>query len=258
MGKSGGSTQTSNADNYYNQEANNSNQLLQQFNSMYLPMLQQLLPELQGTVNGQNTALTQAAQAPVNAQTSRSLNTIQGNLGGVTNPDALYSDIALGGSQNAGLAGDSMLNSALSALQNLSSMGYGSVNTAQNSLNNAAGGEANLGAYLNQQANAPWQQLLGAAGTAAGAYFGGPAGAAAGAQMFGGGGSGSDPAPGGAPNYNIGAGAGGNVGMPAPNFGAGGGMGPGYAGDSLGGYGSNTSAPISSTGYGGQNGWAGW
>ncbi len=187
MGKSGGGQQINNADQYYQQEANNSNQLMQQFSQMYLPMLQQLIPELQGTLNGQNTPLTQAAQAPVNAQTSRDLNTVQNNLGGVSNANALYNDIALGGQQNAGLAGDSMLNSALSALQNLSGYGYGSVNTAQGSLNNAAGGEGNLGLGLNQQANAGWESLLGAAGTAAGAYFGGPAGAAAGGALFGGG-----------------------------------------------------------------------
>jgi len=105
-----------------------------------------------------------ATEAPVNAQTSRTLNTIQNNLGGVANPNALYSDIALSGQQNAGLAGDNMLSQALNSLQSLFSMGYGGVNTGSSGLNNAAGGEAQLGAVMNNQQNAWWQSILGAAG----------------------------------------------------------------------------------------------
>jgi hypothetical protein len=116
-----------------------------------------------------------AAQAPVNAQTSSILNTIQNNMGGVANPNALYSDIALQGQQNAGLAGDNTLSSALSALQNLFGMGYGGVNTGTNSLNSAAGGEGNLGLALNQQSNALWQDVLGAGATYAGYASGNPA-----------------------------------------------------------------------------------
>ena len=164
MGKNDGLAQINNADQYYQQLAGESNSLFSQFNQMDLPALQQLFPELQGTLNGTNSTLMNAAEAPVNAQTSRMLNTVQGNLGGVTNPNALYSDIAMQGQQNAGLAADQTVGQSLSALQNLIGMGYGGVQTGTGSLNSAAGGEAQLGTAMNNQSNAWWQAILGAAG----------------------------------------------------------------------------------------------
>lgn len=164
MGKKNqGSQQIANSDSYYNQLANESNAMFSQFNNLDLPALQQLFPELQQSLNGQGPLMT-AAQAPVNAATSRALNNVQSNLGGVANPNALYSDIALSGQQNAGLAGDQMLQSSLAALQNLISMGYGGVNTGTSALNNAASGELQVGSTLNNQSNAWWQSILGAAG----------------------------------------------------------------------------------------------
>lgn len=157
-GKNNGQSQVNSADSYYQSLANNSNALFQ----MYLPVLQQLLPELQSTVEGGPSPLMTAAQAPVNAQTARMMSTIQNNLGGIGNPNAMLSDIALNGQQQAGLSADQMLSQALSALQNLSGQG---ISTGASGLNGAAGGEANLGLNLNQQGN--WlPQLLGAAGQA--------------------------------------------------------------------------------------------
>jgi hypothetical protein len=170
---------------------------MQQFNQLYLPQLQQLLPELQGTLQGQNTALTQAAQAPVNQATSHALNTIQGNAGGVANPAALYEDIALGGQQNAALAGDANMQASLAALQNLIGMGYSGVNTAQQSLQGAGGGETNLGSAIGQTANAPWEALLGAAGQYAAMSAGAPPGSAS--AFSGGGKAGSSAVAGKAP-----------------------------------------------------------
>lgn len=164
MGKKNqGSQQIANSDSYYNQLANESNAMFSQFNNLDLPALQQLFPELQQSLNGQGPLMT-AAQAPVNAATSRAINNVQSNLGGVANPNALYSDIALSGQQNAGLAGDQMLQSSLAALQNLIGMGYGGVNTGTSALNSAASGELQVGSTLNNQSNAWWQSILGAAG----------------------------------------------------------------------------------------------
>jgi superoxide dismutase len=168
VGKNSGGSEINNANQYYSQMANNSNQLLQQFNQLYLPMLQQLIPELQSTVNGQNSPLMQAAEAPVNAQTSRLQNTMQNNIGGTINPNALWSDMALTGQTQAGLSADQMLSQSLSALQNLAGMGYGSVNTAQNSLGTAAGGEGTIGSNLNASNNAMWGSIFQGLGAAAG------------------------------------------------------------------------------------------
>lgn len=164
MGKKNqGSQQIANSDNYYSQLANESSALFSQFNQLDLPALQKLFPELEQAITGQGPLMT-AAQAPVNAATARALNNVQGSLGGVANPAALYSDIALNGQTQAGLAGDQMLQSSLSALQNLIGMGYQGVNTGTNALNNAASGEAQIGETLNNQGNAWWQAILGAAG----------------------------------------------------------------------------------------------
>lgn len=224
----GGGQQINNADSMYQQEAANSNQLMQQFMALYYPEIQKLMPELQGTLDGTNSTLMTAAQAPVNAETQRLLSSIGNNPGAVVNPNALYSDIALQGQQQAGLAGDQMLTTALSALQNLIHMGYGSVDTAQNSLNNAAGGEGNLGLSLNQQQNQLWESIIGAAGTAAGMAGGNPAAAASLAR----GNSGGGPSP---LSFNPGMGMWG--------------VGPGFMGNSLtpNGTTTNASTPISST-----------
>ena len=182
----GGSQQINSSDQYYQQLAGESGQLFNQFNQLYLPMLQKLIPELQSTVEGGNSPLMQAAEAPVNAQTGRMMNTIQNNEGGVGNPNALLSDIALNGQQQAGLSGDQMLSQALAALQNLTGMGYEGVRTGTSGLGNAAGGEANLGLQLNQQSN--WlPQLLGSAAQAYAASQGVPTGGGGG--MFSPGGS---------------------------------------------------------------------
>lgn len=160
----GENPQQSSADQYYQQEANNSNQLMQQWQTTYLPLIQKYAPLLMGTLNGQNTSLMQASEAPVNAATSSALNTMQNNVGGTTNPDALYADIAERGGQNAGLSADQTLLNSMGALQSLIGTGAGMTGTGMSGLNSAAGGEANLGGQLWNQQNAFWQDALGAVG----------------------------------------------------------------------------------------------
>ena len=192
MGKNSGGQEIGNANQYYAQEAANSNALMQQWQSLYLPVLQKLLPELQGTVEGGYTPLTEGAQAPVKAETAQMLSTMQNNEGGVVNPNALFSNIALKGDTSAALSGDQMIAQALAALQNLTGQGGSLVNTAQGSLNGAAGGEGQIGTNLNAANAQMWSSILGAAGTVAGAGGAGggaaPAGAGGGGSMFSGGG----------------------------------------------------------------------
>lgn len=169
MGKNSGSSQINQADQYYQQEAQNSDALMKQFNDMYLPILKQFLPELQGTLSGDYTPLSEAAQAPVKANTAQMLRTLQNNAGSATNPDALYSDLMMGGNTSAALSSDQMLSQALAALQGLTGQGYGSVNTAMTGANNAAGGEGQIGTNLNNSNNAMWGSIFQGLGTAAGA-----------------------------------------------------------------------------------------
>jgi hypothetical protein len=174
MGKNSGGSEVSNANNYYNQVANDANAMVGNFNQYDLPLMQTLDPILLRTLMGDPTALTRAAQAPVLANASSALNTLRSNPSGAVNPNALYQDMILNGNQQAGLAGDQMLNTSLGAIQNILGLGYGSVGQSMNALNSAAGGEANLGLNLNEQGNEWWKALLGAAGTAAGMMYGVP------------------------------------------------------------------------------------
>ena len=168
----GANSQQNSSDQYYQQEANQGNQLFNQYETDFMPQMMKLMPLLMGTINGQSNALTQSAQAPVNAATSRSLNTMQNNAGGYSNMDALASDIALNGQQNAGLASDNLMDGSIANLLSMFGMGQQGAGMGMGGLNNAAGGEANLGAQINQQNNAWWQSLLGAAGAGAGMAFG--------------------------------------------------------------------------------------
>lgn len=182
FGGGGPNQQQNSADQYYQQEANQGNQLFNQYQQYFLPIAQQMIPLLTDTVNGKNTSLTQAAMAPVNASTSRSLNTMQNNLGGAVNPDAAFADIALNGQQNAGLAGDNLISGSLSQLLSLFGMGQQGAGMGMSGLNSSAGGEANLGAQINQQQNQFWDSLLSGLGQAGGMYASG--------GMSGGGGAG--------------------------------------------------------------------
>lgn len=180
FGGGGPNQQQNSADQYYQQEANQGNQLFNQYQQYFLPIAQQMIPLLTDTVNGKNTSLTQAAMAPVNASTSRSLNTMQNNLGGTVNPDAAFADIALNGQQNAGLAGDNLISGSLQQLLSLFGMGQQGAGMGMQGLNSAGGGEANLGAQINQQQNQFWDSLLSGIGTGAGMYAKGGAGGAPG------------------------------------------------------------------------------
>jgi hypothetical protein len=176
MSGGGANQQQNSADQYYQQEANNANTLMQQYQNMFLPIAKNMIPLLSNTLNGQNTSLTQAAMAPVNAETSRALNTMQNNVGGYTNPDAAMADIALGGQQNAGLAGDNLVSGSLQSLLSLFGMGQQGAGMGMSGLNSAGGGEANLGSELNQQQNQFWNSLLSGIGQGAGMYAKGGAG----------------------------------------------------------------------------------
>jgi len=168
MGKNAGAQETNTANTAYQQEIQNANTLFGYLQQNY-PQIAAQLQNFGSTLNGNTSSpLMQAAQAPVRAATNSQLNTIQSNAGGVANPAALYEGISLNGQQNAALAADQTLATAGNGFSNLASLLFGGAGTGQSSLNAAAGGEANLGAQLNQNANAPWEALLGAAGE----YFG--------------------------------------------------------------------------------------
>lgn len=163
----GPNQQQQSSDQYYQQEANQSNQLFNQYEQNFLPIAMQLIPQLQQAAQGSGP-LAQAAMAPVNAQTARSLNTIQNNAGGYTNTDALASDISLNGQQTAGLAADNLVSGSVNALMSLFGMGQSGAGMGLQGLNGAAGGEGNLGNSLWGQQNAWWQSLISGAGNAAG------------------------------------------------------------------------------------------
>ena len=170
-GGGGPNQQQQESDQYYQQLANQSNQQFQEWQQYYLPLLKQYGPELMQAIQGQGP-LINAAMSPVNAQTSRSLNTMQNNIGGLTNPDAAYADIALNGQQQAGLSADNVLLNSMQALQNLLNTGQSGVGMGMSGLGNAGGGEANLGGQIWNQQNAWWQSLLGGLGQGAGMFTG--------------------------------------------------------------------------------------
>lgn len=168
MGKKGGNDQQHAADKMYQQQADQSNQYFQQWMTQFYPELQKLMPIYQGALDGSNSTLMNAAEAPVNVNTARMINTVDSNPGMATNKNAALQDIAFSGQQQAGLAADQTIAMAASALQNLLGIGSGNAQTGTSNLGSAAGGEANLGAQISNQDNAWWQSVLGAAGTAYG------------------------------------------------------------------------------------------
>lgn len=148
------------------------------------PLLQQEAPQLMATLQGKYTPLIGAARAPVIGQTQQDIRTLQNQAGGAVNPNALYSDIAVSGQQQAGLAGDQMLNSALSALTNLI---QGTMSFSGSGLGTASGQLNQLGLsqeeLYNQQQDAFWNALLGGAGMALGLGKGGGMTAGAGTPI---------------------------------------------------------------------------
>lgn len=183
FGGGGPNPQESSADQYYQQLANQSNQQFQQWQQFYMPMLQQYGPMLMDTLNGKPNALLSAAEAPVNAATSRAMNTMQNNVGGLTNPDAAYADIALGGQQQAGLSADNLLSNSMQSLQGLLGMGQQGVGMGMTGMGNAGSGEANLGGQIWNQQNAWINSLMSGIGEGAGMYAtGGMGGGAKGAS----------------------------------------------------------------------------
>lgn len=170
MGKNTGSSEINNANTYYGQLSSQGQQLFGQ----YFPILQQLFPELlqnvQGTPNAATTQLEAAAQAPVQAQTSNAINTMQNNLGGVVNPNAVWQNIAQSGQQNSALASDNILSTIFGdSLSSLTSLINASSNQSGQDLNSAAGGEANIGTNLAAQNANFWSNVLGDVGAAFGA-----------------------------------------------------------------------------------------
>lgn len=153
-----------------------------QYTSMVIPYLQQLYPELMQTVSGAPTALTEAAQAPVQAATNSAINTAREQQSGLTNPDELYKSIATSGQQQAGLASDQAITEALSSLQNLFSGQQSLASSGLSGTNAAAGQEGNVaGAYGNEaQQLSPWNaidSIVNAGAEAYGASQGGKASA---------------------------------------------------------------------------------
>ena len=147
-----------------------------------MPILKQLIPELEGALNGKDSTLSNAAQAPVNAATARGINDVGQREGSATNPNALFGDIALQGQTQAGLASNRTIESSISHLQDILGLGQNRQAGAAANLTNAAGGKAQLGKQINDQQSQYWSQLLNAAGTVAGYATGNPGAGAAGAS----------------------------------------------------------------------------
>lgn len=152
-----------------------------QYNSMVVPLLQQIYPELISTVQGGSTPLTEAAQAPVQSATNSAINTALQQQGGLVNPDALYKDIATSGQQQSALASDATINSALTALQNLfsgqqslASSGLSGTNAAASQSGNIAGAYGNEAQQLNPASDIA--ALVAAGAQAYGASQGAPTG----------------------------------------------------------------------------------
>jgi hypothetical protein len=180
-----GSAQTNEATGYYNQMGQEGNDLFQSWQGTFLPEIQKLFPELQGALDGSNSTLRTAAMAPVQAETASNINNVRGTFGSGGNPNALVDDIALQGQTAAGEAGASTVNTAVSGLEGLSSLGGSIAGEGTSAVGGAAGGLANVGNEIDQSTNQFWGQILGAAGTAAG--YGAFGSAASG--LLGGGGS---------------------------------------------------------------------
>ena len=161
--------------------------------SAVFPALKALIPVLQQTLSGSGS-LYEAARSPAIAQTGQAISTAQNSsLGATANPNALWEQIASGGEQTASLGANNILTSALQALQG--TIGSG-MQFAGQGLGTSAAGQADIGQYENSQAQQMWNNIEGAAGTAAGMAFGMPPTGTTGGGKSGGGKSG-----GGSPIY---------------------------------------------------------
>lgn len=127
--------------------------------------LSQMYPELLSTIQGGSSPLMTAATAPVYTATSQAEGAAQQEASGLTNPDALYSNIAYSGQQAAGNAADSTISSALSSLGSLISGQESSLTSGLSDLGGVASDYGNISQQLN-----PWSTISSILSAAAEAY----------------------------------------------------------------------------------------
>lgn len=141
------------------------NALNQQYNSLGLPALQTLFPELMDTVQGKGSPLTTAAMAPVQAATNAALRGAKQQATGLVNPDLLYENIAKTGQEQAGLAAGNVTLGSLSDLANLIGGQQSMVSSGLSQLPGVASQYGDIAKQLD-----PWNAIAAIVGAGAQAY----------------------------------------------------------------------------------------